>query len=202
MRAAHELYKSTVEPQSLNLLPPPQNLFTQPPPEILLQNASWTVSESDLASLAQVNRSLYQTLITELYIVRNLNAYNHHRSAIVLAAQSGYCSTLKKALQAWKITMGSTGLSTAVGLSRLTPLFTAVGKGYPAAVRVLLEYGVDPDVPYRVKRTPLNAVSTLGHTAVVGILLALSNVKSNEQTMDNSTPISGDTQKWRHGNCQ
>lgn len=166
-------------------------MFTQLPPEILLQIASWTASESDLASLAQVNRSLYQTLITELYI---RNANNPHKSAIVLAAQSGNCSTLKKALQAWKITRGSAGLPTAPGSSRLTPLFTAVVKGYPAAVRVLLEYGVDPNVPDRAKRTPLNAASTLGHTAVVEILLAQPNIKLNEQTMDNSTPISGAAQ--------
>lgn len=70
---------------------------TQLPPEILLQIASWIDSESDLASFAQVNRDVYQTLITELYLH---NAKNPGRSAIILAAKSENGSTLKKALQA------------------------------------------------------------------------------------------------------
>jgi hypothetical protein len=59
--------------------------FTQLTPEMLLQIASWNDSESDLASLAQVNRDVYNTLITELYL---RNAKNPEKSATVIAAQS------------------------------------------------------------------------------------------------------------------
>ncbi|KAJ5884688.1 ankyrin [Penicillium taxi] len=71
--------------------------FVQLPPELLLQIESCMDCESDLASLVQVNRHLYQTLISQLYR-RNIESGG---SAIILAAQSGNCSTLKKALQAW-----------------------------------------------------------------------------------------------------
>ncbi|KAJ5717253.1 Ankyrin repeat-containing domain protein [Penicillium malachiteum] len=69
--------------------------FTNLPPEILQQIASWIDTEADLASLAQVNRDLYNTLITELYL---LNAKNAEKSAIVVGAKTENCSALQKAL--------------------------------------------------------------------------------------------------------
>lgn len=100
----------------------------QLPPEILLQIASWIDSESDLASLVQVNRDVYNTLIAELYL---RNAKNPEKSAIVIAAQSGNCSALKKALQAWTVVRGPSELGTSGGSSKYTPLFSAANKRTP-----------------------------------------------------------------------
>ncbi|OKP03763.1 Ankyrin-1 [Penicillium subrubescens] len=162
--------------------------FTQLPPEIILQIASWIDSESDLASLAQVNRDIYNTLITELYL---RNAKNPKKSAIIIAARSGNCSALKRALQAWTVARGPSELPTSGGPSKYTPLLSAAIRGHLEAIRILLEYGVDPNERDRSMRTPLNAASTRGHTAVVEALLAQPNIKVNAYDTDKQTPICG-----------
>ncbi|OOQ88036.1 hypothetical protein PEBR_14689 [Penicillium brasilianum] len=162
--------------------------FTQLPPEILLQIASWIDSESDLASLAQVNRDVYNTLITELYL---RNAKNPEKSAIIIAARSGNFSALKRALQAWTVARGPCELPTSGGPSKYTPLFSAAIRGHLEAVKILLEYRVDPNERDRSMRTPLNAASTRGHTAVVEALLAQPNIKVNAYDTDKQTPICG-----------
>ncbi|KAJ5714705.1 uncharacterized protein N7483_011886 [Penicillium malachiteum] len=144
--------------------------FTKLAPQILLQIASWIDIESDLASLAQVNCDFYNTLIAELYL---RNAKNPEKSAILIAAATGNFSTLKKALQAWKVARGPAELLTS------------------EAVKVLLEYGVDPNERDHGKRTSLKAASTRGRTEVVKILLAQPNIKVNAYDRDKGTPIIG-----------
>lgn len=162
--------------------------FTRFAPEILLQIASWIDTESDLASLAQVNRDVYNTLITELYL---RNAKNPEKSAIIIAARSGNFSALERALQAWTVARGPSELPTSGGPSKYTPLFSAAIRGHLEAVKILLEYGVDPNERDRSMRTPLNAASTRGHTAVVEALLAQPNIKVNAYDTDKQTPICG-----------
>ncbi|KAJ5638233.1 ankyrin [Penicillium lividum] len=161
-------------------------LFTQLPPEILLQIASTIESESDLASFVQVNRGAYQTLISQLYL---RNAEDSGGSAILLAAKSGNCSTLGRALQAWRYAKSPAELPTTSDREKYTPLFLAAIRGNLAAVKMLLDYGVDPNVRDRVKRTPLYVASGRGHTAVVETLLAQPKIKVNAYDKDRITPI-------------
>ncbi|KAJ5633937.1 hypothetical protein N7528_001779 [Penicillium herquei] len=163
--------------------------FTNLPPEILLQIAFWIDVEADLASLAQVNRALYNTLITELYL---LNAKNPEKSAILIAAKTGNCSTLQKALQAWKVAKGPAKLPTSGTFpKKYPPLLSAAIKGHTQAVKVLLEYGVDPNERDYDRRTPLNVASTGGHTEAVKILLAQPNIQVNTYDRDQDTPMIG-----------
>lgn len=160
------------------------------PPEILLQIASWIESQSDLASLARVNRDFYNTLITELYL-RNAKS-SEVESAIVIAARSGNSAALKRALQAWKVARGSSELPTSGSIpEKYTPLFSASSRGHSEAVKVLLEHGVDPNERDKSMRTPLNVASTRGHTAVVTALLAQPNIKVNAYCEDKLTPMCG-----------
>jgi cytohesin len=98
---------------------------------------------------------------------------------------------LKKALQAWTVARDPADLPTSGGSSKYTPLLSAAIKGNPEAVKILLEYGVDPNERDRSMRTPLNAASTRGHTAVVEELLAQPNIKVNAYNRDKITPICG-----------
>ncbi|KAJ5556796.1 hypothetical protein N7494_000711 [Penicillium frequentans] len=156
--------------------------LTQLPPEILLQIAYMIDKESDLASFVQVNRGLYQTLISQLYL---RNAKDSGGTAILHAARSGNCSTLQKALQAWTDATSPAGLP----VKPDQPLLLAAKNGNLPAVKMLIEYGADPNIRGQKKCTPLIAASQYGHTAVVATLLAHPNIKKNAYSLGQITPI-------------
>ncbi|KAJ6190734.1 hypothetical protein N7519_000755 [Penicillium mononematosum] len=158
--------------------------FTQLPPEILIQIASAIDNESDLASFVQVNRGIYQTLISQLYV---RNAKDSGGSAIHRAVHSGNCFTLKRALQAWTDTKSPAELPSKSG--RYSPLLIAAIKGNLAIVKILLDYGVDPNVRDPSKCTPLYQASAHSHTAVVATLLAHPKIKVNAYSTGRITPI-------------
>lgn len=160
--------------------------FKQLPPEMLLQIASVIDSESDLASLVQVNRAVYQTLISRLYL---RNATNSGGSAILRAAESGNCLALEKALQAWTDAKSPAKLPAIFGRDNYTPLFLAAKGGNLAAAKMLLDYGADPNVTDYFHRTPLNVASRRGHLAVVETLLEHPKIKVNAYDKDHMTPM-------------
>ncbi|CAI7631303.1 unnamed protein product [Penicillium pancosmium] len=160
--------------------------LTQLLPEILLEITFSIGSEKDLASFVQVNRAVYQTLISQLY---RRNAKDSNGSAIRHAAESDNCSTLKRALQSWTDINGSAELPKSPNITKSTPLFDAAYRGNLAAVKILLDYGVNPNGRDKTKRTPLYAASGRGHTAVVKTLLAHPKTKVNAYNNDHTTPI-------------
>lgn len=56
-------------------------------------------------------------------------------------------------------------------------------------MKILLDYGVNPNGRDKTKRTPLYAASGRGHTAVVKTLLAHPKTKVNAYNNDHTTPI-------------
>jgi len=160
--------------------------LTQLPPELLLQIASTIDSESDLASFVQVNRGVYQTLISQLYL---RNAKDSGGTAILHAARSGNCSTLKKALQAWTDAKSPAELPVKSDYNKWSPLLIAAENGHLATVEMLIDYGVDPNVRDRLNCTPLNAASQRGYTAIVAILLTQPEINVNIYSDGQITPI-------------
>ncbi|CAI7632904.1 unnamed protein product [Penicillium pancosmium] len=148
---------------------------------MLLEIAFSIDSENDLASFVQVNRAMYQTLISQLY---RGNAKDSDGSAIRHAAVSDNCSTLRRALQAWKDINGSTNLPKSPDSTKSTPLFAAAYRGNVAAVKMLLNYGVSPNARDKSKRTPLYVASGRGHTVVVKTLLEHPRIKVNAYNND------------------
>ncbi|KAJ5567851.1 ankyrin [Penicillium hetheringtonii] len=158
----------------------------QLPPELLLEIAFRIDSEKDLSSFVQVNRALYQTLVSELY---RRNAKDSNGSAIRHGAESNNCSTLRKALQSWTDINGSAELPRSPDITKSTPLFAAAYRGNLATVKMLLEYGLDPNGRDKSNRTPLYAASGRGHTDVVRTLLEHPKIKVNAYDNDRITPI-------------
>jgi hypothetical protein len=158
--------------------------ITQLPPEILFQIASAIDSERDLASFVQVNRGVYQTLISELYI---RNAKDSRGSAIGRSVHSGNCSTLKRALQAWADARSPAEIPCRSGCYPF--LLKAAMKGNSATVKMLLDYGFDPNVRGRLLSTPLYQASKRGHIEVVATLLAHPKTRVSAFTENPETPI-------------
>ncbi|KAJ5403558.1 hypothetical protein N7509_003429 [Penicillium cosmopolitanum] len=153
---------------------------------MLLEIALSIDSEKDLASFVQVNRAMYQTLISQLY---RRNTKDSDGSAIRHAAASDNCSTLRRALQTWKDINGSANLPKSPDSTKSTPLFAVAYRGNLAAVQMLLDYGVSPNGKDKSKRTSLYVASGRGHTAVVKTLLEHPRIKVNAYNNDRITPI-------------